>query len=86
MPPDSGGAVTIAQEFAQRVNSGSAPHRCGDLVLDAWLEVNRLRNARGIACKRNYYWQFVVLYQGSLLQTTRRMEVAGNNHKTPFGG
>ena len=38
------------------VNSGSAPHYSGDLVLDAWLEVNRLHNARGIAYNRNHYW------------------------------
>ncbi|GIV21358.1 MAG: hypothetical protein KatS3mg023_3109 [Armatimonadota bacterium] len=59
-PADSDGAATIAQEFAQRVNSGSAPHRSGDLVLDAWLEVNRKHNVAGIA----YYSAMLHLLEG----------------------
>ncbi len=71
-PADTGGAVTIAQEFAQMVNSGSTPHRSGDLVLDAWLEVNRLHNARGIAYNQNYYWwvRWVPLLEDSVVGPT----------------
>lgn len=55
-PADTGGAVTIAQEFAQMVNSGSAPHHSGDVGLDAWLEVNYRRQAFGIIYNSTHYW------------------------------
>jgi hypothetical protein len=51
-----GGAIEIAEDFAQMVVSGSAPSRTGDAVLDAWLEANRKRDARGIVYNRQYYW------------------------------
>lgn len=81
-PADSDGAVTIAEEFAQRVNSGSAPHRCGDLVLDAWLEVNRLHSARGIAYNQNYV---LLLWRANLPVSRKPVHCNGSAGASPSG-
>jgi hypothetical protein len=61
-PSDRGGAIEIAEDFAQMVVSGSATSRTGDAVLDAWLEANLQRDAPGIVYNRTNYWRVVRLF------------------------